>query len=519
MAKKLKGQYTGRVVTLVTTRLANARAVDTRRSATLGKTCGKGGSSHIYAFDPAPPPERVAKIYKDEFRAARSIDLLAKLVTIVGRYDELAGRLPFVIWPDELIFDRENVPPNVMREALLGFSMRPLPLGSDSLHSILKLAKHRSKFGTDATMRLAIRLAEHFVRFHADGLVFCDLSPKNVYVSRDWTELTFIDADGYQAPLMGMAIPSLGVTEGYSSPNAISNHAAKRQALRTPDDDAFVLAILIFQLLVDRAHPFAAGPLCTIPGASELNANIVARRFVFANPSQYHPEGDSPATYARLATPLKAAFHRSFLASKPLSAAEWLQLLSGHVSSYLETQPTPEPTPGAIASSATPPTPFKTRAGSSLRRPRSIPLNGNTLAATSPNPTERPSQPTAAPQPAPAATKPARRRPPSRLLVLATGLSAPLWLAAAYFVATSATSVLFQGPFQTSAQLPPNSAEPAVNGAKSAAPAEVAQILADLPNSFAILDAVIDAKKAPRKPLQRAPSKNQTKSVSKLATQ
>lgn len=349
MAKKTrKGKHTGTSVTLVRTRLAVVQKHDQSIIAMLGPEIGKGGASTIHAFEPPLDTSRIAKIYKDEYRKDPTLDALSKLLALVVRHDELTRRLPFVMWPDELVFDRPNVIGPSMREALLGFTMPCLPAGTISLYTLLKVAKYRPNFQSGATVRLAARLADHLARLHDAGIVFCDMNPKNIHVTKDLDQLYFIDADGFQASLGSRLTPSRGVTEGYASPAAIANHQTNPTALRSPGDDAFVLAIFVFQLLIDRAHPFHTGPLYVEHASASLNDNIVARRFAFAKPAIYRPDTEAFALYARLVPPLKVALHRAFLTATPPSAAEWARLLSSHLSAHIAATPTPEPTAASL---------------------------------------------------------------------------------------------------------------------------------------------------------------------------
>lgn len=373
MAKKTsKGKHSNQTVTLVRTRPAAIQSKDTTRSALLGLPFDKGAAASIYAFDPLMPAGSVAKIYNEQYRLDTSLKPLDKLLALVVRHEELAAKLPFVLWPDELIFDRADLTENNMREALLGFTMPRLPAGTISLYTLMKQAKYRGHFQSGATVRLAARVADCLARLHAAGIVFCDLNPKNIHVSKDLDSVYFLDADGYQASIGGRAIPSRGVTEGYASPSAIANHASNPTAMRSAADDSFVLAILVFQLLLDRAHPFATGPQYVEHPAAGHNDNIAAGRFAFADVARYHPDADAAGLYARLVTPLKAAFHRSFLGNSPLTAAEWAQLLTMHLAAPLAVSATPEPGPVVIDPPApTPP------AAAPVRRTPSRPLRSS----------------------------------------------------------------------------------------------------------------------------------------------
>lgn len=253
MAKKPKqGKLTGRKVTLLRTRPQAVQANDVSREVTLGDGFAKGGSAAVYALDGALADTAVAKIYHEEFRKDTSVDAFSKLVALVVRHDELKARLPFVMWPDELVLERPCMSDEDARKALLGFTMPLLPGGTISLFNFLKQGKYRNKFPVSVHARFAARFAEQVGKLHAAGLVFCDMNPKNIHVSRDLEKIYFLDADGYQLALKSHLVTSRGVTQGYASPSAIANHATNPTAARTPADDAFVLAILMGVLPIMR---------------------------------------------------------------------------------------------------------------------------------------------------------------------------------------------------------------------------------------------------------------------------
>lgn len=139
----------------------------------------------------------------------------------------------------------------------------------------------------------------------------------------------------------------------------------------------------------------------------------MGRRFAYANPALYHPEGDTQEIYARLATPLKAAFLRSFLTPWPLTADDWTRLLLSHAGTPLHDGPTPDPDPAAWKA---PP-----------KAPPALTAAGNPAAWRRP---------------------PSRLLPPvvpaktSRVAVVAGALVAPLLLASTLFVGSApSTSV------------------------------------------------------------------------------
>lgn len=478
MARKpKKGKHTGQTVTLVRSRPISVQPKDIASQATLGAALGHGGSSTVYALDGSVRVSRVAKIYKPKHCQEIGIDLLAKLSALVLRHEELNCDLPFVLWPDELIFDRPDITSATARAALLGFTMPTLPDSSLSLYTVLKEVRYRSRLATAEAPRLAARLADHVARLHAANFVFCDMNPKNIHVSRDFDDLYFLDADGFQVPLAQTALASRGITEGYASPAAIADFTTRPTALRSADDDAFVLAILLFQLLVDRAHPFASGPQSTVNPTASLADNIAARQYAYGDPDRFCPDADALAVYRRLAVPLKEAFYCTFLGGRPIPAREWARLLATHVLGHLAEQPTENPTPAVLARYQSRPT-APQPPSSPPHRPRSIPLSG-TPAPVPISPVTgslgayRPMVPTQRP-----------RRAPRALLVAAVLMSPLIAIATGYLLTITPdrpSGSIASADTAQQAGSRPRHLDPAVVR-------DVAKILASLPETLAVLD-------------------------------
>lgn len=377
-AKPSRGPLTGQSVTLLRTR---GTGPDTAQSATLGLAFDKGGSSRLYRFEPELAQPQVAKIFADAYRADGKLDPLLKVLTLVSHYDRLAAELPFVVWPDALVTTTPTVTGHTFRDAAIGFAMAPLPAGLVALHAILKVARHRKHFQSTATARLAARIADQLGQLHRFGFVFADLSPKNIRVSPDLADVMFLDADGFQVSLGGRPLPSRGVTQGYASPSTIANFSSDPTAIRPVADDDFVLAILIFQLLVDRAHPFETGAAFVESPNAELNTAIYRRWYAYGDAARFQPQDDALQRYRRLAPPIKEAFYRSFLGPVPMPAAEWARLLRLHADAPWGDHPTPDPNPALLATPppwqappsppATPPSP---RPASRLLPPIAAPL-------------------------------------------------------------------------------------------------------------------------------------------------
>ncbi|WP_162986182.1 hypothetical protein [Corynebacterium xerosis] len=136
-------------------------------------------------------------------------------------------------------------------------------------------------------VKVAVNLCRAFALLHAHGVVFGDVSGKNILVSERGL-VTFIDCDSFQVVDGGGNVywPSFG-TEEYCSPEHWANitggsiieavRSGNRERLNEfrikKASDNYSLAILIFRLLVQGNHPSGRGQWHGIgeqPGQREL---------------------------------------------------------------------------------------------------------------------------------------------------------------------------------------------------------------------------------------------------------
>lgn len=118
---------------------------------------------------------------------------------------------------------------------------------------------HGSLLRTARNLAAAVRL------LHECGYVLGDLNESNVLVTPQ-TQVTLIDVDSYQTPGAERLYRCRVGRPEYTPPEL--QGAAFADVDRLPQHDAFALAVLIFQLLMQGVHPFAG----TCAGSGELDS-------------------------------------------------------------------------------------------------------------------------------------------------------------------------------------------------------------------------------------------------------
>jgi DNA-binding helix-hairpin-helix protein with protein kinase domain len=212
-----------------------------------GHVLGRGAEGLVHGL--ADTPDLCAKIYLDPAPGLhqRLVALMrTEPATWGGDHDEHKH----VAWPRQPLVDETG--------RTIGFLM-PRVEG----HSLTRLFETYGRIEAveDPTWRVVVgvaaRAARLLSRLHDAGIVVGDVSPANILVSPSG-HVTLIDCDTVQFtdPVTNILYPCAKLTPEYAAP--IMNGSAP-QAL-TPGDDAFSIAVLICQLLMEGDHPFEGVP-------------------------------------------------------------------------------------------------------------------------------------------------------------------------------------------------------------------------------------------------------------------
>jgi DNA-binding helix-hairpin-helix protein with protein kinase domain len=177
---------------------------------------------------------------------------------------------------------------------------------------------------------VARNLAFAFHKLHAHGIVMGDVNEQNIKVRPDAT-VRLIDCDSFQVSSPAGFFPCRVGSALWTAPELVGR--ALGNAPRTPNQDGFGLAQMIFLLLFAGRYPFAGTPL---PGV-DLDPNQAIARFAFAyDPAPPTPLLRPPPCTVRLSDfppRISALFLRAFRVegvqpgARP-SPAEWIAALA-----------------------------------------------------------------------------------------------------------------------------------------------------------------------------------------------
>lgn len=280
----------------------------------LGAELGRGGEGGV--FEVSGDPARVAKIYDKPVEAEKA----AKLSAVVSlATPEL---LKLTAWPVDTLHDLPG-------GKVVGVLMFKLSSHKE-IHQLYSPKSRLTQF-TKADWRFLVHAAANVARafhiLHEGGNVIGDVNHGNIFVSSDAT-VKLIDCDSFQ----------ISTTDGrkFLCPVGVSTHTPPElqgksfaNTYRTPNHDAFGLAVVIFQLLFMGRHPFSGTYLGV--GDMPLEKAIGEFRFAYGASAGARQMRQPPGSLSLDAVTRSVAdlFFRAFTRqdNRP-TAKEWIDALS-----------------------------------------------------------------------------------------------------------------------------------------------------------------------------------------------
>jgi DNA-binding helix-hairpin-helix protein with protein kinase domain len=230
----------------------------------LGAQVGAGGEGAIFAVE--GQPALAAKIYH---RTPLAPEHVEKVAAMVARRTETLSAVS--AWPQSLLY-------NARREAC-GILM-PKITDALQLHELYGTSNRRAQFPYAKWHHLVLaarNVAAAFEGMHQAGIVVGDVNQGNMLVDQNMC-VRFIDCDSFQIQVDGRTFPCPVGTPHFTPPELQAKKL--RDEPRTPEQDRFGLAVLIFHLVFVGRHPFAG----RYYGAGDLTIEraIAERRFAFS---------------------------------------------------------------------------------------------------------------------------------------------------------------------------------------------------------------------------------------------
>ncbi|MFN8515474.1 MAG: hypothetical protein U0841_23395 [Chloroflexia bacterium] len=296
----------------------------TGRALVLGGELGRGGEGAVYAV--ATQPDIVAKLYHQPPAAAKA----AKLAAMAALGTERLLRL--TAWPVGTLHREAGGP-------VAGLLM-PRIEGHQAIHTLYSPKSRLTAFpqaGWPFLVHAAANAARAFAAIHEHGHVIGDVNHGNLVVSPQAT-VKLIDCDSFQIAA-GDLLYRCEVGVATHTPPELQGKSF-REVTRTPNHDAFGLAVIIFQLLFMGRHPFSGA--YSGPGEMPLERSISEFRFAYSKHAADYQMHAPPATPALVTVSPEVAtlFERAFAAEgatvgRP-TPQEWVPALTALGSSLTQ---------------------------------------------------------------------------------------------------------------------------------------------------------------------------------------
>ena len=274
-----------------------------------------GGEGDLYAI--SGDKYHVAKIYKDPTKQRE--EKIRAMVSSPLRDSSLLA------WPKDAVYD--------INGRFRGFIMDRI-YGGDPINVIYEIGSRAKYSKTPWTHRvvIAINLCCALNAVHDAGQIIGDFNPKNMFINMRSGHVKLVDTDSYHIVSNGKVHPCI-----VSMPNYLAPELARRlsngrtlESLKgvtfTESTDNFSLAIHIYQLLMNGAHPFQGairpGSDINLPG---IRDNILDGTVPSMEVGSKHiiPPSYSPS-FRSLSPELQALFSRAFLSEKRRpTSQEW----------------------------------------------------------------------------------------------------------------------------------------------------------------------------------------------------
>lgn len=278
----------------------------------LGQRLAEGGQGKVFFV--VGKPGMLAKIYHAGENLSNKKERLDHLLD--RKIDALTEVAAF---PLERIVDDSGSTVGFMMEYLSSW----VPV-----HQIFQIQQRKSLM-PNCDFRVLVRTAKNLsaavARFHSSDIVIGDLNESNVFVNGS-ALVKLVDADSVQIEAGGQLYTCDVGRHEYIAPELQGHSLSTRR--RSPEEDRFSLAVLIFQVLVFGRHPFAGRPR----GSEEISLEQAIKNEWYV----YHTDGcdrmkmPSGVKIDFLNFEIREMFDRAFVGdpSRRPSGQEWVDALA-----------------------------------------------------------------------------------------------------------------------------------------------------------------------------------------------
>ncbi len=270
----------------------------------LGAPLAHGGEGTIFDLGDGT----VAKIYREERLTAgrrNKLELMASQPLTI----------PGVCWPQELIQNSDGEFVGYRMEKACGIELQKCAFTRQALERYFPAWEKRDM------VELCVTILEKITALHRCGILLGDINPRNILV-RTPKEVWLVDCDSYQVG----GYPCPVGTVRFTAPEIQQRRFT--DFLRTPGNENFAVATLLFMLMLPGKSPYAQ------QGGDDLGEVIREMNFPYPcgeNRSEHTPAGAWRFLWSHLPRYIKEDFYGTFqkggahsTEQTRLTAEQWL---------------------------------------------------------------------------------------------------------------------------------------------------------------------------------------------------
>jgi DNA-binding helix-hairpin-helix protein with protein kinase domain/Flp pilus assembly protein TadD len=291
----------------------NSQLYDSQgRLVVLDRELRRGGEGVVYEVK--GQGDRVAKLYHQAIHPEKAAKLSAMVALRTERLLKLTA------WPVETLHKERG-------GTVKGFLM-PKVLNHKEIHVLYGVKSRLHEYPQARwpfLIQTAANVARAFSVIHEHGQVIGDVNHGGIFVSNEAT-VVLVDCDSFQVVSQGRQFLCEVGVDTHTPPELQGK--SFREILRSPNHDAFGLAVIIFQLLFMGRHPFSGRYLGA--GDIPLDRAIRERRFAYGLSARANQMLQPPGTLSldAASSPVANLFERAFVQSNRPTACEWVTALS-----------------------------------------------------------------------------------------------------------------------------------------------------------------------------------------------
>lgn len=283
-----------------------------QRPVTLTRQLGEGGEGEVYETD---NPGRVAKLYFPNQLTPFRYEKLKLMVSkgLDWSHPDAAG----ITWPRHLLFDQTGQFRGYLMDRARGKTLNAILIKQE-------LDRNFPTWNRLHLVQLCCAILRKLRFLHESNILMGDINPRNFLIVDERT-VSLVDCDSYQVE--GFPCP---VGDVQFTPPELQGQPFS-QVLRTPDQEYFAMASLLFMILHIGKPPYAQ------VGGGSPQENIRTMNFPYAvgeRRGRNVPPGPYADIFSNLPRKVKDAFLETFdreHRGKPRkNAAEWLELMESY---------------------------------------------------------------------------------------------------------------------------------------------------------------------------------------------